>query len=196
MRILIADDDPVSRRLLAALSERAGYEVVTAADGDAAWEVLQKADAPNLVTLDWIMPGLDGIDICRRLRAGPRDRPTYVIMVTSREGKQDVVAALGAGADDFVTKPFDTSELNARLAVGRRVIDLQCTLNDRITELSAAIEHVKTLQGIIPICMHCHKIHSDAESWQRIEQYIEAHSDAHFTHGLCPQCLEKHYPER
>jgi DNA-binding response OmpR family regulator len=118
-----------------------------------------------------------------------------VILLTARDEKGDIVEGLGAGANDFVIKPFDPGELKARLAVGQRVITLQASLNDRIRELSAALEHVKTLQGIIPICMHCHKIRNDSESWQRIDRYIEEHSSAMFSHGLCPDCLAKHYPE-
>ena len=194
MQVLIADDDAVSRRMLQAVAQAAGYDVLTAADGRIAWEMLLADGAPRLVTLDWMMPGLDGLDVCRRLRALHQTRPTFVIMVTGRESKQDVVAGLSAGADDFITKPFDPSELRARLAVGRRVVDLQIALNDRIHELSDALAQVKTLQGLIPICMHCHRIRTDSDSWQKIEHYISAHSDAHFTHGVCPKCLEAHYP--
>jgi DNA-binding response OmpR family regulator len=195
MRVLVADDDLTSRNILAAVLKKWGLDFVVTEDGLSAWDVLQRPDAPRLILLDWNMPGMDGLEVCRRLREKESHDPPYVILLTARGEKSDIVQGLEAGANDFVTKPFDPGELSARLAVGRRVIDLQSALNERIRELSAAIEHVKTLQGIIPICMHCHKIRTDTDSWQRIEQYIQEHSDAHFSHGICPRCLEQHHPE-
>ena len=120
--------------------------------------------------------------------------PTYIIILTARGAKEDIVAGLGAGADDYVTKPFDIDELRARIEVGRRVVGLQAALADRVEELQAALDHVKTLQGILPICMHCHKIRNDHDSWERIEKYIAQHTEAQFSHSLCPECLKKHYP--
>jgi hypothetical protein len=99
------------------------------------------------------------------------------------------------GADDYIAKPYDIPELRARVDVGRRMVEVQGQLVDRVRELRAALDHVKTLQGILPICMHCHKIRNDSNSWDRIEKYIEEHSKAEFSHGLCPECLEKHYPK-
>jgi len=141
------------------------------------------------------MPGMDGIDVCRRVKALQTDTPPYIVMLTAREAKEDLAAALEAGADDYVTKPFDPRELRARLAVGRRVVELQEALAQKIGDLQDALDHVKTLQGILPICMHCHRIRNDQESWERLEKYITEHSDAQFSHGLCPECLEKYYPE-
>lgn len=126
MRVLIADDNRFYRAALRVALSGWGYEVVEAADGLAAWDVLAGPDAPRLAILDWMMPGLDGPGVCRRLRAAPpRGEPTYIIILTSRDGKADVVAALDAGADDFVSKPFDRDELHARLRVGRRIVGLQ-----------------------------------------------------------------------
>lgn len=196
MRVLVADDDVTLRGLLSTVLKNHGYEPVVVADGEHAWRTLQEPDAPRLVILDWNMPKMDGLAVCRRLRQVATSDPFYVILVTARDEKEDIVLGLTSGANDFVTKPFDPNELTARIAVGRKVVELQQSLNERVRELSAALEHVKTLQGIIPICMHCHKIRTDTESWERIDQYIEAHSDAQFTHGLCPECLERHYPIR
>jgi DNA-binding response OmpR family regulator len=195
MRILVADDDPTSRSILGAVMKKWGFDLVVAVDGLSAWEALQRPDAPRLILLDWNMPGMDGLDICRRLRGSQSRDPRYVILLTARGEKSDIVEGLDAGANDFVTKPFDPGELKARLAVGQRVVELQAALNERIRELSEAIAHVKTLQGIIPICMHCHKIRTDKDSWQKVDCYIREHSDAQFSHALCPECLERHYPE-
>jgi putative two-component system response regulator len=125
MKILIADDNHFYRCALKATLTEWGYEVVAVSDGQEAWEVLQGDDAPKIAILDWMMPTIDGLEVCRQVRATPRREPTYVIILTSREGKQNAVAALESGADDYVTKPFDRGELAARLKVGRRIVSLQ-----------------------------------------------------------------------
>ena len=194
-RILIADDDRTSRRVLGLLLEKWGYEAVMAEDGIRAWELLKAEDAPRLVILDWQMPGLDGLQVVRKLRLADPDRRAYVLFVTTRDDKWDLVEALKAGADDYVRKPFDADELRARLEVGVRVVDLRATLANRMDQLQSALDHVKTLQGILPVCMYCHKIRNDQQSWEAIEHYVQKNTQAAFSHTLCPDCLEKHYPE-
>lgn len=192
MKILIADDDPASRSLLAATLEMFGFEVLVTADGTQAWEILQGEDAPQLAILDWVMPGLDGIQICQQTRALPTDRPPYLIILTSRDSKADVLEALNAGADEFLSKPFDPMELRARIQVGKRMITLQNSIADRVHELQAALNQVRTLQGILPICAYCKKIRNDQDYWQQVEHYIASNTEATFTHGICPECWEKH----
>jgi diguanylate cyclase (GGDEF)-like protein len=128
MRILIAEDDPVSRRLLQALLTKWGYDVVVARDGGEAWNMLQKEDAPRMAIVDWMMPELDGVQICRMIRERESDSYIYVILLTAKSQKQDIIQGMVAGADDYVTKPFDANELNARLRAGRRILDLQSEL--------------------------------------------------------------------
>jgi putative two-component system response regulator len=125
MKILVADDNHFYRCALTATLVGWGYEVVEVADGEAAWEVLQSPQSPKIAILDWLMPKIDGLEVCRQLRANPRQEPTYVIILTSREGKSNAVTALDSGADDYITKPFDREELSARLRVGRRIVSLQ-----------------------------------------------------------------------
>lgn len=125
MKVLIAEDNRLYRLALEAAVKEWGYEPVAVADGQAAWDVLRKEHAPKLAILDWIMPGLEGVDVCRRLRALPRHEPTYVIMLTSKDGRENAVAALESGADDYIIKPFDRAELKARLRVGTRIVGLQ-----------------------------------------------------------------------
>lgn len=125
MKILIAEDDPVSRHLLEAFLVKWDYEVVMAADGVDAWRELQRDDAPRLAILDWMMPGMDGVEICREVRKRVAEPYTYILLVTARGQKQDLLEGLEAGADDYLTKPFDPHELKARLRTGRRVIELQ-----------------------------------------------------------------------
>ncbi|MBI5017507.1 MAG: response regulator [Deltaproteobacteria bacterium] len=195
MRILIAEDDPTSRRVLEAVLARWGHEVVSTADGDEAWARLQEPEAPKLAILDWMMPGKDGVELCRLVRARGDDEPTYVILLTALGTKSDVVQGLDAGADDYLTKPFDKDELRARIRVGERVLELQSALALRVRELEDALGQVKTLRGILPICMYCHKIRTDAQSWERVDQYVSAHTGAEFSHGICEECLAEHYPE-
>lgn len=167
-----------------------GYTVTIAHDGDLALQTLQQKDAPQLVILDWMMPNLDGIELCRKLREDPAKQSTYIILLTAKSDKKDVVIGLDMGADDYITKPFDSEELRARVRVGARMVELQKTLADRITQLEAAIANVKQLQGILPICSHCKKVRDDQNYWQQVESYISTHTDAQFSHSICPECFE------
>jgi DNA-binding response OmpR family regulator len=146
MKILIAEDNSTSRRILESILVKWNYEVISARDGNEAWEKLQEKDAPRLIILDWMMPGKNGVDLCRELRAGDNVRPIYIILLTSRDDKNDIVEGLSAGADDYISKPFDKDELRARIDVGRRVVELQVALIEReklqvIFEMTGAICH-------------------------------------------------------
>ena len=188
MRVLIAEDDAVSRRVLAATLDKFGYEVVVTADGAEAWAVLQRANAPQLAILDWMMPGLDGIELCRRVRDRPTVTPPYLILLTAKSGKQDVIIGLDAGANDYLTKPFDRAELRACVRVGAHVLELQETLAARVRELEAALSQVKQLQGLLSICSYCKKIRDKQNYWHRVETYISEHAEVEFSHGICPAC--------
>ena len=188
MKILIAEDEPVPRFLLANALADWGYEVVAATDGVEAWRVLESPDSPKIAVLDWMMPGVDGPELCRRLRTRSTSEPTYVILLTSLDAKSDVVAGLQAGANDYVTKPFDRDELRARVKVGRMVMDLQSSLMTRVRELEAALTQVKQLQGLLPICSYCKKIRDDKNYWQKVEEYVQVHTEVKFSHGICPDC--------
>ena len=194
MKILVAEDDVVTRKMLVVTLERLGWEVIQAEDGNAAWqlfETLKGKDAPELAVLDWMMPGVEGIEICRRLRTTPGFELVYVILVTSRGGKEDLSYGLAAGANDYITKPFDPVELQARVRVGERMVRLQRSLAARVTEVEAALAHVQRLQGLLPICSYCKKIRNEANYWEQVESYLGTHSDLDFTHSICPQCTEK-----
>jgi CheY-like chemotaxis protein len=190
--VLVADDESVSRTIVAAMLRKSGYEVRVATDGEQAWAALQQPDAPPLAILDWMMPGLDGPEICRRLRTRDTATPPYVILLTSRDAADDIVAGLRAGADDYVTKPPNEEELIARVSVGARVVALQRTLADRVHRLEEALSKVKQLQGLLPICSYCKRIRDDQNYWQQVESYISLHSGVQFSHSYCPECFDQH----
>jgi len=125
--ILIADDDYTSRRLLEIRLHKFGYEVISACDGKEAWDMIQKQDSPDMIILDWMMPGITGVDICKKIRSSDnyKERYKYIILLTARGAKEDIVSGLDSGADDYLTKPFDDTELLMRIRAGRRILDLQ-----------------------------------------------------------------------
>lgn len=142
MRVLIAEDDKTSRRILQAMLGKWGYDVVVACDGDEAWEKLKEPDAPKLAVIDWMMPGLDGVEICRRLRGGQEANKgyVYVIIVTSLTEKRSVVAGMEAGADDFLTKPYDPELLRVRVRAGQRIV----ALHEKLAQKEAELLHQAT----------------------------------------------------
>lgn len=187
-RVLIAEDDPVSCLVLERTLRGWNYDVVVTRTGTDAWEALLADDAPRLALLDWMMPGLEGPEVCRRVRALAQPIPTYIILLTARGQTDDVVTGLESGADDYVTKPFERQELRSRLRVGERVLSLQQGLADRVQELEDALGQVKELKGLLPICCYCKAVRDDRNYWHRVETYITAHSAARFSHGICPGC--------
>jgi CheY-like chemotaxis protein len=192
IRILIADDDSVTRRLLLAALVPPEYEPVEVSDGVEAYRTLQSETAPSLAILDWLMPGMPGVEICRRVREEGGANPPYLILLTFRGRTADITAGFEAGADDYVVKPFEPHELRARVNVGVRIVGLQQKLAGRVAALEEALAGVKTLQGLLPICAWCKKIRNDGKYWQQVESYIAEHTDARFSHSICPDCREKH----
>ncbi|PYQ96216.1 MAG: response regulator [Acidobacteria bacterium] len=188
MHILIAEDDPVTGEILARTLQRWNYNTMLVVDGAQAWDRLRLATDPTLAILDWMMPGMDGPDVCRRVRQELPLANMYLLLVTARESRGDMVAGLDAGADDYIVKPFDPEELRARVAVGVRVLGLQQKLGERVAELQAALSNVKKLHGLLPICSYCKRIRGDDQYWQQVEGYIAEHSEAQFSHGICPAC--------
>ena len=176
MKILVAEDENISRLVLEASLKKRGHEVVAVENGRKAWEAFQKEYFPVIIS-DWMMPEMDGLALCREIRKLPRDNYTYVVLLTSLEGKTNYLEAMDAGADDFMTKPFDADQLTARIQVADRILGLH--------------KHVTQLEGLLPICCSCKRIRDGTDHWQRVENYIEIHSEARFTHGYCPECYEK-----
>jgi PleD family two-component response regulator len=190
MQVLIADDDRLSAEVLARTLTPDKFEVTMAGDGAEALEILRRPNSPSLAILDWMMPKLDGPDVCRLVRSETPKAHRYLILLTSRDAREDVVAGLEAGADDYLVKPCHQGELLARVSVGARVLGLQEGLAARVEELQLALSQVKQLSGLLPICSYCKAIRSDENYWQQVDSYLVQHSDAHFTHGICPTCYD------
>ncbi len=192
--LLVAEDSATQRALLLGMLRRFGHEVTAVESGEALRRCAELAAvAPRLLLLDWEMPGLSGPDVCRVLRRERNADPPYILLVTARTESAELAEGLGAGVNDYIKKPFDPVELKARVDGGLRMLTLQDTLRDRVRELEAALARIRTLEGIIPICMFCHAIRIDRETWQRLELYLQSRTDARFSHGLCPDCAKRHY---
>lgn len=190
MKILIAEDNQVSSRILQLTLAASGHEVIATENGAAAWAILEKEDSPAMAILDWMMPDMDGLEVCRLVRRKITSTPTYIILLTAKAGKTDVVEGLDAGANDYMFKPFNREELNARVRVGETVVNLQQSLAARVQELESALTQVKLLQGILPICSYCKSVRDDQNYWQQLETYISKYSEAQFSHSICPECYE------
>ena len=195
VKILIAEDTNIYRKQLIWNLSDWGYEVITTNDGLAAWNTLKDDKSINFVILDWIMPELEGPEVCRMIRDRKGSRYIYIIILTSMDSKEDIVEGLKAGADDYIFTPFDPQELHYRIQVGERILNLELSLEKKVGQLKDALSHVKKLQGLLPICMHCKKIRNDQNTWQQIESYLEEHSEAMFSHSICKECKDKYYPE-
>jgi len=176
MKILIVEDNFDSSEMLRTLLEHDGHQVIATKDGR---EGLAEFERGHywLVISDWLMPELDGLEMVRRIRASKLNYYPYIILVTALSGKAKFLAAMDAGVDDFMTKPYDPDELRARIIVAERIVKLQ--------------EHVKRLEGVLPTCMYCKKIRDQRDVWIGIEQYVAQRSDASFSHGVCPDCYEQ-----
>ena len=173
MKILIAEDDDIARELIADLLQQEGYDVVQAADGALAWQEFEHNEFA-LVISDWLMPETDGLELCRRIRSAQQSTYPYIILLTALKGKNYFLEGMQAGADDFISKPFDADEFRAKLHVASRIVSLQ--------------KRVNTLEGVLPTCMYCKKIRDDKNDWVTLEQYVTERSNAAFSHGVCPQC--------
>ena len=206
MRILLAEDDLVSSAMLQSDLKEWGYTPLAVGNGADAWRVLRDRNPPELALIDWVMPVITGPELCRRVRElsaarpfsggsplGPLSKtvvPTYLILLTGRTNKEDIVEGLRAGAHDYVTKPFDSCELRARIDVGRRMIEVQTQLAQRIIELQDARHHIKQLHELLPMCCQCKKIRDDKGYWNAVEAYLLEHVGGKITHGLCPDCYQ------
>ncbi len=208
MRTLVVDNAPDDRELIQAILTAEGQtEVLTAESARDAFRHLALMDhesgnaAIDLVLMDIMMPDMDGISACRRIKAVERLREIPIIMLTGKTDAEDLQMAFAAGAIDYITKPLNKVELLARVSSAlamKQEIDVRKARERELVEknrqLEQALKEVKVLRGFFPICVHCKKIRDDQGYWHTIEAYITTHSEADFSHGLCPGCLDKHFP--
>ena len=200
--VLIVEDEKMARLNLARNLRSKGYTIIEAADGVEAFEIMLNRHI-GLVITDWMMPRMNGLELCKKLRRLQFDSYVYIIFITGREEKKDTVAALEAGADDYLIKPFNVEELHARIRTAERVLALEQelrgknrVLNQIVTEQERALYTIRRLKELIPICMYCKKIRNDDDYWQQLEVYFHEQAEVDFSHGICPGCFTEHFGEK
>jgi DNA-binding response OmpR family regulator len=176
MKVLIAEDDTIASRVLEAALRKLGHEVLVAKDGESAWEILQ-TESVRAVVSDWQMPRLDGLDLCRRVRKREGDYVYFILLTHMEASEKNLEEATDAGVDDFLAKPINSTQLWMRLRVAERILGFT-------TE-------VRQLESFLPICGYCKKVRDDQNYWQQIEEYINTRTGTNFSHGVCPDCIEK-----
>lgn len=186
-RILIVDDERQNIKLLTELL-RDKYKIMAAKNGEQALGAIEGNILPDLILLDIMMPGIDGYEVCKRLKADDRTKDIPVIFVTGVSETEDAARGFRAGAVDFIQKPLNPVMVKAR-------VELHVKMHKIMTELKEALSQVKKLSGLLPICMYCKKIRDDKGYWNQIEAYIDTHSEAQFSHGICSECEEKYFPD-
>jgi phosphoserine phosphatase RsbU/P len=192
VKILIAEDEFTTRMMVQVCLENWGYRVESVTNGNDAWAVLQKPDAPHIAILDWEMPELDGVEVCRRAKEMETVNPPYILLLTSRDSKIDIVRGFDAGADDYMTKPFNDNELRARVRVAERLVRTQSSLAESVAELKEALNQVEMLEHGIEVCRECEKILSPYDGeWHRFRDMVENGTDPRFIVNACPSCVKK-----
>ena len=211
MKILAVDDDPVSLQLIKKILQKAGFiEIQTCPSGEKALELI-KSRPPDVVLLDIQMPGMDGYEVCEKIRSDKATTYLPIVMVTGGPADADkaIQRSFEAGATDYTTKPIRSIEFVARIKSALTIKQTHDRMREEvekrrqlekerekvITELREALANVKTLGGMLPICASCKKIRDDKGYWSQVEAYIQDHSEAEFSHGICPECAKELYPE-
>ena len=176
MKILIVEDDPIAGAVLEASLKSLGHEVTMATDGQDGWTRFTRTPH-RLVISDWMMPGFDGLELCRRIRGQGGDYTYLILLSNLATTAENLDQAMAAGADDFLAKPVKPAELRARLHVAERILNYAT--------------QVRQLQQIIPICGYCRKMRDDRNYWSQVEEYIGKQTGSEFSHGVCPECYER-----
>lgn len=186
-RILIVDDERYNIKVLAEFLHT-DYKIMAAKDGEHALRAALGSDPPDLILLDIIMPGMDGYEVCKRLKKNDKTKNIPIIFVTAVSEEMDAARGFELGAVDYVTKPLNPLTVRAR-------IKTHIKLHSTMRGLKDALKEVKTLSGLLPICSYCKKIRDDQGYWKQIEGYIQERSNARFSHGICQECARKHFPD-
>ena len=195
IKVLVVDDDPDILFATSRVLKKAGYQTFTADSGKMAMEAVRTI-VPDLILMDVVMPDAEGPELCRRIKDDPNFRGIYVLLTSgTRVESEEQAEGLDSGADGYIARPLSNRELLARMDSLVRILRAERERDQLITELKKAISEIKRLSGLLPICSHCKKIRDDTGYWSQIESYIREHSDAEFSHGICPDCAKIHYPE-
>jgi DNA-binding response OmpR family regulator len=194
-KILVVDDDPGIRLATVRLLGNAGYFVAEAETGTEGLRLVREMH-PDLVVLDVMLPDMHGHEVCRKIKTDRNLKDTYVLMASGhRTASDDQSEGLEIGADGYIARPVTNRELLARTQAIFRIINAERERDRLIGELQEALARIKTLSGLLPICCHCKKIRDDKGYWNQVEVYIRDHSNVEFSHSICPECMEKLYPE-
>ena len=192
-KILIVDDSPANIETLTETLENE-FDIYFATDGNDALQKVQLLE-PDLILLDIMMPVMDGFEVCRRLKENEQFRDIPVIFITALDQPEDESKGLVLGAADYVTKPFNPDLVLLRVRNHLKLKNQRDTLELRTLELEKILSEIKVLQGIIPICAYCKNIRDDQGYWNQVEKYVSDHSEAKFSHGICPACFENEMKE-
>ena len=191
MKILIAEDEYTTRLMVQVCLENWGYSIESVEDGKKAWDIINQKNPPQIAVLDWEMPGISGIDLCRKIKSLDRSSPIHVILLTARDSKNDISQGFEAGADDYITKPFNDDELGARIRVAERIVTIQSSLNSSLEELREALDMVQSFEEPVAVCRKCQKIGAFDGSWRTPEKLLEYPVDPRFIQLGCPNCKKK-----
>lgn len=192
--ILVVDDNPDNLRLLAGILKECRYKIRLAPNGEQALATIRK-EAPDLILLDIMMPVMDGFEVCRQLKADQKNTGIPVIFISALDETIDKVKAFSMGGVDYITKPFKSDEVLARVRTHLTLRRLQRNLEKKNEQLRHALDEIQILRGILPICSSCKKIRNEDGYWEQIEIYIQTRSEVDFSHGICEECARKLYPE-
>lgn len=192
MKILIAEDELTTRMLIQVSLENRGYRVESVVNGQEAWLALKKKDAAHIAILDWEMPELDGPEVCRRVKEMGEGNSPYIIMLTGRDSDNDIAKGFDAGADDYMTKPFNDNELRARVRVAERMVRTQNSLSDSVTELKEVLNHLEMIREGVVVCQSCcNTLSNDDDQWYSIEESVKRQDDPRFILAICPSCTQE-----
>ncbi len=202
IKILVVEDDPFFQRVLVKRMLAEGYQVFAASDGREGMKAIVSFE-PDLVISDWMMPEVDGLELCQSVKTGLKDAAPYFILLTAKGEISNKLLALDTGADDYLVKPCDQGELMARVRAGLRIVLLTQELRASVEELHVANEELQSARAeverlsseMLPICAFCRKVRDADGEWHSLEEYITQRTQADFTHGICPDCRIEHYPE-
>jgi len=194
-RVLIAADDSSTIQFLGSSIDSCGYETMVVFNDRELLHRLERETHAPLVILDGDMHGVDTLALCRRIRLSPHTARAYIILLTADRADGEAFPDPARGPDELLARSCSRRELQARVRTGVRVMDLETEVSHLVTDLSRAVNKIEKLSGLLPICSHCKKIRDDSGYWNELEKYISDHSDAEFSHAICPACLARYYPD-